>query len=454
MSLKAMFANNDYTKSSEKALKMFRVFLPNDMEVSPVGGSMLQNCMKVSPVDGSMLQNCMKVSPEGGSILQNCMKVSPEGGSILQNCMEVSPVSGSILQNCIVFMFMGMNLQTACIPSNLESKNNLFYCKNVVLPKFFCNLATANGKSIGATQQINTFQTGSIMKKINSIKTSHMNNGAHFTFASNILVRAEADNTVMAKASELVGKLKAAINAEDEALNISRKSFLTDDIAQANNDRNSSYRGYRKAVKAFLYIPEADMAEAAKVLAQHIKDYRISPRDQLDKKTGLLVNFIDDLENRYSAQVAKLGLTAFVTKMKKANEQVRTSTLQRTKERMGITVGAMQNARTATDDAYRSLVRMVNALAVVYGEDDYTPFIDYVNAEILHYKREVIGQKAAASVNQTAESGNDSTPAGGTSADSGALPEDDSSSESEPSPDSGTPSGGSASPDSDDGGMA
>ena len=121
---------------------------------------------------------------------------------------------------------------------------------------------------------------------------------------------------------------------------------------------------------------------------------------------------------------------------------------------MGITVGAMQNARTATDDAYRSLVRMVNALAMVYGEDDYTPFIDYVNAEILHYKREVIGQKAAANVSQAAESGNGNTPGGGTSADSGSMPEGDSSFKSEPSPDSGIPSGGSASPDSDDGGMA
>ncbi len=253
------------------------------------------------------------------------------------------------------------------------------------------------------------------MKKISGIKTSHMNNGAHFTFASNILARAEADNAVMAKSAELVGKLKAAVCAEDKALNISQKSFLTDEIVKANNERDSSYRGYRKAVKAFLYIPEADMAEAAKVLAQHIKDYRISPRDQLDKKTGLLVNFIDDLENRFSAQVKKLGLTAFVTKMKKANEQVQTSTLQRTKERMGITVGAMQNARIATDDAFRSLVRMVNALAVVFGEDDYTPFIDYVNAEITHYKREVLEQKAAATASQAANAESGSATAGSAS---------------------------------------
>ena len=63
---------------------------------------------------------------------------------------------------------------------------------------------------------------------------------------------------------------------------------------------------------------------------------------------------------------------------------------------MGVTVGALKAARTATDDAYRALVKMVNALALVFGEKDYTAFIDYANTEITHYKREVLGQKASA----------------------------------------------------------
>ena len=109
-----------------------------------------------------------------------------------------------------------------------------------------------------------------------------------------------------------------------------------------------------------------------------------------------MVNFISDLEDKYAAQVAKLGLTAFVTNLKEANERVRTLTLQRTNEKIGITVGALKTARTASDDAYRALVKMVNALALVFGEKDYTAFIDYVNTEVTHYKREVIGQKTKA----------------------------------------------------------
>lgn len=254
------------------------------------------------------------------------------------------------------------------------------------------------------------------MKEIYDINIQRMNNGAHFTFVSNILARAEADTAVKGKASELVSNFKVAVAAEDEALKISQKSLLTDDIAKADIDRDALYAGYKKAVEAFLAMPIADMAQAAKVLAQHIKDYKINTAGQLDKETGLLVNFITDLEDKYSAQVAKLGLTAFVTNLKEANERVRMLTLQRTNEKMGVTVGALKTARTASDDAYRALVKMVNALALVFGEKDYTAFIDYANTEITHYKREVLNQKASApstSGSSAVDSGSSSTPSGG-----------------------------------------
>lgn len=254
------------------------------------------------------------------------------------------------------------------------------------------------------------------MKEIYDINIQRMNNGAHFTFVSNILAHAEADTNVKGKASELVSNFKAAVTAEDEALKISQKSLLTDEIAKADSDRDALYAGYKKAVEGFLAMPIADMAQAAKILSQHIKDYKINTADQLDKETGLLVNFISDLEDKYAAQVAKLGLTAFVTNLKEANERVRTLTLQRTNEKIGITVGALKTARTASDDAYRALVKMVNALALVFGEKDYTAFIDYVNTEVTHYKREVLGQKASApstSGNSAVDSGSTSTPSGG-----------------------------------------
>lgn len=235
------------------------------------------------------------------------------------------------------------------------------------------------------------------MKEINVINLPRVNNGAHFMFVSNILARAEADAVVRSKAAGLLSALKDAVAAEDLALNTSSKSLLTDEIAKADKERDALYIGYKKAVDGFCAINVAEVSKTANILAQHIKDYRISIADQLDKQTGMLMNFIADLETKYAPLVESLSLTLFVTKMKEANERLRKLTLQRTNERMGVTVGAMKQSREATDRAYRALVKMVNALALVFGDTDYASFIDYVNAEVAHYKREVIKKRPSSS---------------------------------------------------------
>ena len=137
---------------------------------------------------------------------------------------------------------------------------------------------------------------------------------------------------------------------------------------------------------------------------------------QLDKETGLLINFIDDLEKKYVNEVQTLSLGAFVTSLKDANEKVRTLTASRTDERMTKAVGALKASRKASDEAYRQLVKFVNAFALIEGDANYISFIDYVNTEIVHYKREVIGQKSAsAQTNGTTGGGSTGTAGGSTS---------------------------------------
>ena len=218
-----------------------------------------------------------------------------------------------------------------------------------------------------------------------------MNNGAHFTFVSNMAERAEKDSAVSEKCKAQVAALREAVTAEDESLQISAKSLTTDKIVEADRQRDQLYAGYKKAVAGYEKFPLADMAEAAKILAQHLKDYKIDPRMQLDKETGLLVNFIQDLEGKFAEQVKTLSLTAFVEKLKAANEEVRALTGQRTDERSAKTAGALKAARTASDEAYRMLVLHVNAHALIEGEEAYAAFIDYANTEIDHFKQEVLG---------------------------------------------------------------
>lgn len=234
------------------------------------------------------------------------------------------------------------------------------------------------------------------MKEIQSISLERMNNGAHFLFATNITSHAESDAKIKSKTEALIAAMRTALTEEDNALKLSQKSLHTDDIAQSDSQRDALYSGYKKAVNGYRNFPVEELAKAARELWQHLKDYDINPKMQLDKETGLLINLITDLEGKYASQVAALSLTPFVTNLKAANEKVRKFSEIRTDERTTRTVGALKASRKVFDEAYRNFVKMINALALVEGEANYAAFIDYVNTEIVHYKREVLGQKADA----------------------------------------------------------
>ena len=228
------------------------------------------------------------------------------------------------------------------------------------------------------------------MKEIQTFYIGGMTNAAHLLFVSNIAERAEKDAAVAEKCTAQVAALRAAVTAEDENLKLSAKSLLTDKIAEADKERDRLYAGYKKAVSGYEGFPDDAMAEAAKALTQHIKDYKISPQMQMDKETGLLVNFIQDLEGKFSEQIKALSLGAFVEKLKASNESLRELTAQRTDERSAKTAGALKTAREASDEAYKLLVQHVNARALIEGEDTYSAFIDYANTEIEHFKKEVL----------------------------------------------------------------
>ena len=130
--------------------------------------------------------------------------------------------------------------------------------------------------------------------------------------------------------------------------------------------------------------------KAAQRLERLLKDYNIDPKMQLDRETGLLLNLISDLETKSAADVTALALTPVVQAMKQANDKLREVTRARANDRAVQIVGQLKQAQHASDEAYRTLIQKVNALAVVEGEADYADFISKMNEQVKHYKQEVL----------------------------------------------------------------
>ena len=224
------------------------------------------------------------------------------------------------------------------------------------------------------------------MKQIESIYMARIPGGAHFLFVNNVCERAEADAKIKVGAKAELEALRATRDEEDAALALSRKSLLSDTIREADKRREQLYITLRNIAKAYRNYPVEAEAAAARRLVQLLKDYAINPRMQRDAETGLMVHLLDDLAGRCAADVATLRLGPLVDALKEVNEQLRSTT----ERRSDYVVGRLKKARKEADRAYSALVRKVNALVVVGRAEDYAAFIDYVNTEVAHYRREVI----------------------------------------------------------------
>ena len=234
-----------------------------------------------------------------------------------------------------------------------------------------------------------------MMIDIQKVDLVGMNNGAHYEFMKVVNDRFAAETTLSTNASakKAMEALAAALKEEDRCLVISRRNLITDDIRAADKTRDDIFRSLRKAINGFTDAPVPDVAKAGKVLKQCVADYAINPAMQLDRETGLLHNFIADLETKHAAEVAKLGLTLYVTPLKEANAKVEQFIVDRTTAQSVIAAGELRAARLATDAAYRHLVKFVNALAMVSGTPDYDALAKFLNEHIDRFKHEVLPKK-------------------------------------------------------------
>ena len=230
------------------------------------------------------------------------------------------------------------------------------------------------------------------MVDIQKVDLVGINNGAHYEFMKVVSDRFATETALStnAAAKKAIEALAAAVKEEDRCLVISQKSLITDDIKAADDKRDNIFRGLRKSIKGLTDAPVADVAQAAKELQQCLVDYRIDPAMQLDRETGLLLSLISDLETKSAADVTALALTPVVQAMKQANDKLREVTRARANDRAVQIVGQLKQAQHASDEAYRTLVQKVNALAVVEGEVDYADFISKMNEQVKHYKQEVL----------------------------------------------------------------
>ena len=236
------------------------------------------------------------------------------------------------------------------------------------------------------------------MNEVKSIDLKSVSNGAHFVFIESICKRLDSETELLKNEyfKKAADALKAAFNEENRYFALSKKSASTDEILAADADRDTLYSAYYRAVKSFLRVSTPDLHTAAKTLWQSLVDYGIKPSMQLERETGAIQNLLEDCEQKYSAEVAKLGLQTVLASLKTANAKVSELLYSRTTEQSKQVAGALRKARQQSDEAFKQVRKVANAMATLGSAEALKPFADFVNQLIKRYEDEVLPKKKKA----------------------------------------------------------
>ena len=230
--------------------------------------------------------------------------------------------------------------------------------------------------------------------KIKDFSLSRLRNEEHFQFFTSFrdLVMVF---TVLALNIELLFNLfLASLANELAALDLIRKNAISDDLIDADDERDSVFRGMSDAVKSALNHFNVDVRAAARRLQVVLDTYGNLAIKPYDAETGGLNSLINDFTTTYAADVARVGLNEWVVELQAKNKAFDDLKNNRYSAEAAKTILRMKQERLKTDAIYRQITERINALVIVEGEARYAGFVNELNKRIEGYENTISIRRA------------------------------------------------------------
>jgi hypothetical protein len=180
----------------------------------------------------------------------------------------------------------------------------------------------------------------------------------------------------------------SSVEKEDLCYKVIRKSDLSEAKENADQARDSVIVGINEAVRTAVRHFDPAVNEAARRLKIVMDAYNTpKPLTDLpyDAETASIVNLLQELEGKYAADVQTAGLTGWVSELHARNDVFDSLAKAYNEQQAAKPPFKMKDARNETDEAYRNIVLVINALIVMEGETEYAPFVTELNELIKHY---------------------------------------------------------------------
>jgi len=226
--------------------------------------------------------------------------------------------------------------------------------------------------------------------KIKKIYASKLRNGEHAQFYTEVNDLIVGITPAVLGIDTLYPEFLAALEDEFEAVNLIRKSAVTDELEQADQPRDLLYRGLCDTIKGSLnhYNPEVQQAAARiMVLFQTPGNMAMLPYDE---ETLALKKLNKELTTFYTDEMVALGIEQWVSQLMAKNDTFDELMKMRYNEVSKKTPFRMRSMKAIVQTAFQKLTFRIEALIELNGDADHAEFVAELNTIIQRYNNIIL----------------------------------------------------------------
>ena len=239
--------------------------------------------------------------------------------------------------------------------------------------------------------------------KINPIDGTRLRNNEHFQFHTEFRDLVTETGAEMINCEDQFNDYLVCYADEDTAFQRIEKSSITKEIEDADKPRDKTLRGMTATNKAALNHFDDQVSAAARRLKIVFDTYGNIAAKPLNEETSAIYNLLQELNDNYSADMQKVGLTPWATQLNIENKALDTLIKSRVNEQSAKTELKMKETRGGVDKAYTVMEERINALIIVEGAKNYEVFVRKLNIFIDKYNNLVAQRRGIAKAKKERE---------------------------------------------------
>jgi len=215
-----------------------------------------------------------------------------------------------------------------------------------------------------------------------------MHNSAHIAFMSHVKNLLTTENMPIEAFEKQIETFNMALLAEETTARVRRKSFLTDEMVNLNAQREELYAGLVHHYESCLRHYDASVRQATHDISHIMKSIAfMHNQSNIDRNLSIRKITSKIRRTQYAPQVETMQLSGWLDALDRLNETYQQTSDKRISEKAQAGNGNVRKSREVTDKAYQDIIRLVNALIVVNGPENYSLFVGRMNLHIAEVKK-------------------------------------------------------------------